>query len=85
LKSDLHRDPKLGPPLEFQYFPSNVLNFVEKNRDSKILGGGTPVSPPPRKNILTASIFCQKSKIFFFKNFIGILKNVARVIFDKVF
>ena len=39
----------------------SVLNFDEKNRDLKILGGGkTPVFPPPRKNILTAFIFGQK-------------------------
>ena len=44
-----------------------VLNFVEKNRDSEILGGKRLFPPPPWKNILTASIFCQKSIIFFFQ------------------
>ena len=46
---------------DYLVFTVTVLNFVEKNRDSKILGGKVP----PRKNILTASIFCQKSNFFF--------------------
>ena len=39
---------------------THVLNFGAKNRDSKILGGKNTCPPPPRKNILTASIFGKK-------------------------
>ena len=65
-----------------------VSNFDEKNRDLKILGGGgkTPVSPPPLEKISLQLLFLVKNKNnFFFKDFKGILKNVAQAIFDKAF
>jgi len=59
-----------------------VLNVVENhsfdNRDLEIQGNAkTPAFPTPRKNIFTAAIFGQKSKITFFLNTSDFLKNVV--------
>ena len=64
-----------------------VLNFDEKNRDLKIVGGGGKrLFPPPLEKISLHLLFLVKNKKkFFFKDFKGILKNVARAIFDKTF
>ena len=47
-------------------FIMSVLNFGEKNRDSKILGGGKRLFFPPLEKISLQLPFLAKNKIFFF-------------------
>ena len=68
---------------KFEKFSALVLNFVEKNRDSKILGRN--VCSSLEKTSLQLLLLVQNKKHFFFKDFKVILKNVARAIFDKAF
>jgi hypothetical protein len=44
-----------------------VLNFGEKNRDSKILGGGKRLFPPPLEKISLQLPFLAKNKKIFFQ------------------
>ena len=45
-----------------------VLNFGEKNRDSKILGGEkTPVFPPLEKISLQLPFLAKNKNLFFFQ------------------
>ena len=60
----------------------NVLNFLKKNRDSKILGGD---ACSPLGKISLQLLFFVKNQKKNFQNLKGILKNVSRPIFDKVF